>query len=409
MPARSHDYDTIVAAISEAIGDLQAALRAALEAVLPDCSGARACGRALGVTLTLGWRCWTVAYAPEVPAVVARMPGPRGWTMLLDGFRRSGCPRDRVDRLVAAVRHVDRLLDTAEVTTTLLRSMAAGGLATHRESDAFRQARLAARTASETLHGVRCHANIAAIVVGPPGVDRTVDVASLSIFEGLERLRPGPAWPLYRWSLHPNSTQPMSTPRSSALSSSELPPLVPECSTPGVAGTALRSTASRSGGGNIDFTAMPRRRGRRLRVAFAETTRHAGRLPEDLEVSDLQVVTTVPVDRLVFDVLRHRSIECRGEPAAAMYPAADYVTACRLGSGEVPAFEAWRLPLEQTPTRLRDLALPASLAAIDAPYQELLRRCAASIGEEISAFEAHRIEVENPPLHGNILLRWRLL
>ncbi len=408
MPAKTNDYDAIVAAISEAISDLQAALRAALEAVLPDCSGARACGRALGVTLTLGWRCWTVAYAPEIPAVVSRMPGPRGWSMLLDGFRRSGCPRGRLDALVAALRRVDRLLHSAEVTTTLLRSMAAGGLATDRESKAFRQARLAARTAAETLHGIRCEANVVVVVVGRPDADRSVDTASFSIFEGLERLRPGPAWPLYRWSLSPNATRPRSTPHQSPLVKSDLPPLVPERSSPGIVGRSIRSTASGSGVGNIEFTTVPRRRGGGIRVTFGEVTRNAGRLPPDLEISDLQVVPTVPVGRLIFDVLRHRSIECRGEPAAAMYPAADFVTASRLARGEVPAVEAWRLPLEQAPTLLKDVALPESLSSLEADHRDLLARCVAAVGDEPAAFEAHRIEVVDPPLHGNILLRWRL-
>lgn len=407
MPARSNDYDAIVSAISEAIGELQASLRAALESVLPPTSGARACGRALGVTLTLGWRCWTMAYAAEVPAAVSRMPGPRGWTLLLDGFRRAGCDRRVMDRLVEAVRRVDRLIASREVTTTLLRSMAAGGLATRRESDAVRQARRAARTASETLHGIRCEANLVAIVVGRPDADRCVDTAGFSIFEGLKRLRPGPAWPLYRWSLSPNSTQPSSTPHQSPLVESDLPPLVPECSTPGIARKSLRSAASSSGTGDIEFTSMPGHRSG-IRVAFGEVTRNAGRLPEDLEVSDLQVVPTVPLGRLVFDVVRHRSIECRGEPSAALYPAADFMTACRLAPGEVPAIEAWRLPLEETPQLLQDLAPPAPLAAIEGAYHELLGRCLAALGEEISAYEVHRVEVVDPPLHGNILVRWRL-
>lgn len=407
MPAKTHDYDAIVSAISAAIGELQTALRAALESVLPPTSGARACGRALGVTLTLGWRCWTMAYAAELPAAVSRMPGPRGWSMLLEGFRRAGCDRRLMDRLVEAVRRVDRLLASKEVTTTLLRSIAAGGLATSRESDAFRQARLAARTAAETLHGVRCEANAVAIVVGPPSADRTVDAALLSIFEGLERLRPGPAWPLYRWSLQPNATQPASAPQQSPLVQSDLPPLVPGCSTPGIAGHSIRAASSGSSLGNIEFTSPPRRRGG-IRVAFGEVTRNAGRLPEDLEVSDLLVVPTVPLGRLVFDVVRHRSIECRGEPSAAIYPAADFMTACRLANGEAPAIEAWRLPLEETPKLLESPAVPAPLAAIEGAYRELLDRCLAAIGEGISAFEIHRVEVADPPLHGSVLLRWRL-
>lgn len=95
----------------------------------------------------------------------------------------------------------------------------------------MRSARRDARAAAETLLGVRASLNAVASIVGPPDPEGFVDMASLSLFTGLERLRPGPAWPIFRWS-YINREGRGASPQRAAIESGPLPPLVTRLSPP---------------------------------------------------------------------------------------------------------------------------------------------------------------------------------
>ena len=194
------DFEAILSALSDSVDELQRVLREALDVSLsPSSSGVRACGRALGVTRFLGWSCWNVAYALDLPTALHALPGTRGWNAIIEGLRGQGCPAPLLARLRRAVADLSQRLPAGRMNAALLRSIAAGTLDTAHQAGAVRRARRQARAAAEVLHGMRADGNVAAFVLAPSPHGGRIDAATFSIFEGLRRLRPGPAWPIYRW------------------------------------------------------------------------------------------------------------------------------------------------------------------------------------------------------------------
>ena len=70
MPRQPTGFADVVAEVAT----LREALRDALEGVLPESSGGRACGRALGLKHNLGWKVYTVATSTDTPTVLRLLP-----------------------------------------------------------------------------------------------------------------------------------------------------------------------------------------------------------------------------------------------------------------------------------------------------------------------------------------------
>ena len=180
-PPASVDFDSFVADATRALLRTQSLLRAALVSVLPLETGARACGRALGISRHLGSQAWSLAFAPDAALALSRLPGPGGWRTLLSALADRGRPAAEIDALRAAVAALNHTV-AAPASEGLLQTMAAGGLATSVEAAAIVKARRLSRTAAEMLQGVRCGLNAGATVIGPADSKRRCDIASASLF-----------------------------------------------------------------------------------------------------------------------------------------------------------------------------------------------------------------------------------
>jgi hypothetical protein len=406
MPDSPQDFESTLAQVSSEITVLQAALRDALESVLPVSTGARACGRALGLTRFLGWAIWNLAYAPDVPAAIRSMPGGRGWASVIAALRKAGCPDPRLERLERSAGGVSRLFSRKRINVTLLRSIAAGGLDTERDASRMRKARRDGRAAAEILHGVRASLNLGITVFGSPDADGWIDFATASLFEGLERLRPGPAWPIYRRSFH-RPAEGSAAARREPIEPGPLAPLVPSLSTPGAANGELRLVDDPVLQ-TIEFTAPRANRAGGLRASFAESTRRAIRLPADLATGDSALVLTVPARWAVYHLVLHRDLSRVGEPTAALYAPPDPMEVARRGLDGFDVVESNRLPLDANAETLEDLRLPARFRSCEPAYRALLDRAIRALGRTADEYVHFRVEVADPPLHGSVVLRWRL-
>jgi hypothetical protein len=406
MSDAPQDFESTLTTVSTEIVALQSALRAAIESVLPVSTGARACGRALGLTRFLGWAIWNLAYAPDVPAAIRSLPGGRGWTSVIASLRKAGCPDTRLERLAECSREVSRLFSSKQMNITMLRSIASGGLDTERDASRMRKARRDARAAAEILHGVRVSLNAGITVFGRPDPDGWIDFATASLFEGLERLRPGPAWPIYRRSIHrhPSDTAP---PRREPIEAGPLAPLVPSLSTPGAASGELRLVDDPVLQ-TIEFTAPRANRAGGLLASFAESTRRAISIPADLSTGDSALVLTVPARWAVYHLVLHRDLPRVGEPTAALYAPPDPMEVARRGLDGFGVLESNRLPLDANAETLEDLRLPARFRSCEPAYRALLDRAIRALGRTADEYVHFRVEVADPPLHGSVVLRWRL-
>jgi hypothetical protein len=385
---------------------MQSALRAAIESVLPVSTGARACGRALGLTRFLGWAIWNLAYAPDVPAAIRSMPGVRGWASVIAALRKAGCPDPRLERLKRCSADVSRRFSNKRINITLLRSIASGGLDTEHDTSRMRKARRDARAAAEILHGVRVSLNAGITVFGRPDPDGWIDFATASLFEGLERLRPGPAWPIYRRSIHRHPSD-SAAPRREPIEAGPLAPLVPSLSTPGAASGELRLVDDPVLQ-TIEFTATRANRTGGLRASFAESTRRAIRIPPELPTGDTAIVSTVPARWTVFHLCLHRELPRIGEPTAALYAPPDPMEVARRGLEGYGLLESNRLPLDAKAETVDGPSLPARFRSCEPAYLALLDRTIRALGRRADEFVHFRVEVADPPLHGSVVLRWRL-
>jgi hypothetical protein len=402
--ARRVPFDEELPRLTQQVAAVQSALRAALEGIASDESGARACGRALGLTRSLGWSIWNMAFAPDTPAALRAMPGDKGWKLLNDGLVRRGCPPTRVGALTKAVQELRTALRARNLHPTLLRSIASGALDTDVEARRMVQARKKAREAAEVLYGIRSALTCSAMVIGPPDADGIVDVVGVLLFDGLARLRPGPEWPIFEGQLNYGN----SAFEASQLRPSKVAWALDHLCTPGTVGSALRP--SRSADHLVAFADTGAGSDRGIRAAFGQRARRCGRVTRIADSGQpnphVSMIVTVPTKVASFDVLVHRAVPMHAPPAGALYGPPDPWPTTDVSHGMPHRIEAKRLPLEAEVEQLTEEAPPAGASALRQPWSEMLALAVEAVPAQAKDFRRFRLTVKDPPMHGRILMRW---
>jgi hypothetical protein len=400
-------FDEELQRLSAEVARLQTALRAAFNASLPVESGARACGRALGVSRSLGWVCWNLAFSPEAPAALRSLPGSRGWELLLAGLARLDCPSSLLASLRGAIAAVERELHSTRMQPTMLRFLAAGGLDSRTQSLQMRAARKQARQAAEVLFGVKADAFLGGLLAGPPNRKGMVDVAGVSLFEGLARSRPGPAWPIFEGMLLSGRGPRLPRP----LAPGSIPGVLDAFCSPGAVGSTLRASGSKDY--LVAFVAPPAATGKRgVRAAFGQVQPLAGSVipprgrRKPAPPCHLGTISSAPTRRTVFDMLLHRDVPLLGEPVGALYGPPDPWPLGGTGHGEPDRLEAKRMTLDAEVERPRSLKLPASLASLSDPWLAMIGLAADGLGLPLDDFRHFRLVLDDPPMHGRLLMRW---
>ena len=387
------------------VTDTQMALRTAMEGIASGDSGSRACGRALGLTRSLGWSFWNMAFAPDVPAALRAMPGDRGWKMLAEGLARRGCAPSRITALNNAVKALRTEMRSQDVHPTLLRSIASGALDTQVETKRMRGWRRKAREAAEAIYGIRSSAVCAVMIAGPPDAEGIVDAVGAYLYEGLARLRPGPEWPIFQDQLQYGNPK-LDT---SALTASKIGWGLDHLCTAGTVGTALRRSASSDHLVAFVDTGVA---SKGIRADFAQRSLRSGRvIPPKGEESDfapphLGMILTVPAKIAVFDMLLHEQIPIHAEPSGALYGPPDPWPSPRAEHGMPQRLEAKRLPLDAVVELPKANQPPAGLTGLRSVWNEMLTMTAAGLNQPLSSFRRYRLTVQDPPMHGRILMRW---
>lgn len=402
--ARRVPFDEELPRLTQQVAAVQSALRAALEGISSDESGARACGRALGLTRSLGWSVWNMAFAPDTPAALRAMPGDKGWKLLGEGLVRRGCAPTRVASLAREVHELRTALRARNLHPTLLRSIASGALDTDVEARRMTLARKKAREAAEVMYGIRSAVACSAMVIGPPDLEGVVDAVGVLLFDGLTRLRPGPEWPIFEGQLNYGNPDFEST----QLRPSRVTWALDHLCTPGSVGGALRP--SRSADHLVAFADTGDGSGKGIRAAFGQRAMRCGRVtpPPDSEQPHphVSMVVTVPTKIASFDVLIHKSVPMHAAPAAALYGPPDPWPTSGASHGMPQRLEAKRLPLEASVEQPDADAPPAGLSTLGVPWLDALGLAIGSFEAAAADFRRFRLIVKDPPMHGRILMRW---
>lgn len=395
------DFETVAAEVASLVADLRAALRDAVDGIVPDTTGARACGRALGLARSLGWGVFTVLTVSDPPAVLRAMPRRKGWAIVLAQLERSGCDPKRIRAVQVAA---DRLLGRLEVVgldRLVLRAAAAGGLDTAHETTAMVKSRRAMRVNAEEILGLHAQAQLGAFLIGPPDRQRRVDLVGLIEYESLKRMRPGYPFPIHQrvhaW--HPSSKELKAS--SPLRTDSQVAGLVRDLSTKGIAGTTVRL-----GHGDEDRTIFFHGEdtvvGPGIRAAFAECVPKGGTVGGEDDRVELDVQIHLPMAYGVMEVWIHRSIPRITEPAAIL--TGTYGATGRIGSQA----DRLRIPLEAEAKAIDSPTLPARLRTDGAKHATLLERGAETLKCSLEDFVGYRVIVPDPPIGSRVMLKWKM-
>ena len=376
-------------------------MRRAVEGIAPDITGARACGRALGLTRGVGWGVFTILSVSDPPAVLRAMPRRKGWMLVLAQLEKAGCDPMHLRAVRVAA---DRLLDRLEVSgldRVVLRAAAAGGLDTSDQATVMLKARRAMRSNAEEILGLHAQAQLGAFLVGPPDRQRRVDLVGLLEYESLKRIRPGFPFPIHQrvhaW--HPTSK---GLKASSPLRlDGAVAGLVRDLSARDIAGTTVRM-----GQGDEDRTIFFHGEdtvvGPGIRVAFAEFVPKAGTVGGEDDRVELDVQIHQPMAYGVLEVWIHRAIARITEPAAIL--TGTYGATGRIGSQA----DRLRIPLEAEAKPLETPAFPARMRADSAKHTTLLERGAETLKCSLEDFVGFRVIVPDPPIGSRLMLKWRM-
>lgn len=402
------NYEEILRDVGTLVDAVRTALRRCLEEALLPGTGARGLGRALGLRRNLAWKAFAVANSADLPSLLRALPGDVGWTFIFEAIERTGrCSSEASEALRSAVSALSNRISAEQLDPAALRAIGSGSLESAAERKVMRRARRMAFTASKQIYGAHAKARVGAFLVAPSaeGGEPMVDLAALTILEGLDRARPGPPFPIYH-RIRTHRAGEHGTRIGANLQPGETAPMVPSLTSEGVSPDEIRLGAGirEDAPDHFEFLQRSRRRLAPLRVAFAECSRRiASPFAHGHDShAELRLPTPMPVEMVVFDVLIHRDLPRGSEPAAALYGhAAD-------SSQRTLWHDHHRLPLEDEIGEAASLRLPLALAETREAYAALLDLGAQTIGFPLSAFEAYRVVVPWPPMHASLLVTWRL-
>lgn len=382
---------------------LRAAVRDALNTRPKAAVGARACAREFAFDKSIGWKIFQIGYAEDFVTALSAMPGARGWEIVLAKFRSANIGEPRMQAIQAALRDFEKQLADRRIDRGMLSGMAAAVVTTDDSKRQMLRLRKQASDALAVILGVHANTRIGAYICAPSADGKgLVDLAALTVFDGLERRRLGAPWELYRPIFSYDAAGSRMRESASAVCESQHPPLVDDLSSPDISEHEIEAPLDRPG--SFNFVARNASRTDPLSVSFAEFGRSVG--PEyqagSEKVCELSMPVALPTAVAVLDVLLHRSLH-RGSDLRAELYASGHASA---KNREVR--NRLQLMLESEVVQPTSLHVSDASPQTNASYQELCRRSAERLGHDLKDFECHRILVPHPPVPCTIMMWWEL-
>jgi hypothetical protein len=370
--------------------------------MLPGTSGARSCGRALGLERTLGWKLWTVAHTSDLATTLKVLPGRRGWTQVAASLAKRGGDPTAIAAMRDAADRLHELLAELKRSPALLRAIGAGGLDRTAERERMVAARRTASRANERVYGV--HAELAAVAaLLAPGLRKySLALACTALFDGLTRSRPGMPWPLYARLATLDTRSGQRRLGNPIDGRSALPPTVADLSGPGSLAGRIRS-GERDGGAFLQVADLDPSHDARLRVAVAEFVDVAiSKRTDGADPVHLRLGNYLPTDLLVLDVAIHASLTRTTDPSP-------WLCGTPLS---IRSLDGWheeaRLPIECESQAIPPSALAKDLGTAGVAHLEVLRRTAAALRTGLDEFSFHRVRLPFPPLFGSLFMSFEL-
>lgn len=370
----------------------------AYESVGADPTNPQDASRRFGLNKNLTWKIWKLVDTSSPFEALTHLPGQSGTTILVEGLERHGAKPEALakirlacDQFVAAVNtHVG---DRASLELVL------DGLVAGEKSRLELSRKLAFRGFSGVF-GVQAQTKLAISILSPARSDPSrVDVISVGGLLGFRRLRPGVEWPLFRMRTYAAFDLESEHPRDSSVTLGPKWALLPKYCSDSMPDLMRRQTHD---GVELLIPAGPVGNTGLVDCVFAaQVLAHGDRYRTETEThADLFSFITLPVERIVYDLLLHRDMLLPGVPRVmvlnkpVMAPIPDSESSYQL------------LPVDAK-ARSMGSARSVRLGGYD-QYIDLLTDVMAAAGRQLIDFVTYRVEVEMPPMTSTLVMRYDL-
>jgi hypothetical protein len=387
----------------EAITRVRSAIIDLFDALGADPTTPQRISRKFGLNKTLTWNMAKVVEAGDSLAAAPHIPGRSSVEKVLEVSLSHGAPARVVDSLRDAITDFDRMVevhigDRADLEL-MLDSM---GLRTPEGAELSRK--LAFRGMSGIL-GVQARTRLSCCLLSPNAQDpSSLDMAMISGFAGIRRLRADMRWPLFKERTWSDQGDALTSDRWTPIGDHPTLPGFTFRHDPAIAEPPSIEPVDTPEGRDFELLPGPIGKSAAFDVYKAEMLRAAAgryrRTPD--ETGEFGVAVTTPVQSLVFDLVYHRDLPLvgRAEPLVFSRTFAE-------GRPTGGKHDASRLPIFS-----RTAPIPGSPPSVATPlvpgYSTMLRRAAAQLGVDLAEFVAIRLEMDHPPLGSTILLRFPL-
>lgn len=393
-----------------AIG-LRDALLAGLTGLFPVHTGPRAWGRSLRIDKSLASKCFRIANATDAQVVIEVLPGEKGLSLFYAALRSRGVPASRLAAVESAEQVLRRAIERGPASRIgLLVGKASELMPSPRVAAAHRRARAAHARAAAVLYGIHAESSIATFVLSPSTQEGMVDVGYAVLTSGIVYTPSRDPWPIHEILARFSTSE--TTPDGYRLGFPVSPsgvtgaprhgPIVPACSSVEVLSCVSIDATDGSGVLLLDRNTKTPQGG--LQIALHEHIAAAGSMyrSDGDEICAMQVTVSLPLDRLVVQVVIDNRVLVGGEPLAAVFG--------RSG-GTLPsarAREHRRMPLDSDADGCDPFSLPASMRTVSSKHRALLASVLESQGVRESNQTSFRVSMAHPVLSSTITLRWRL-
>jgi hypothetical protein len=387
--------------LADAVDRLRGALADVLASVDADSTRPQDMSRRFRLNKNLTWKVSKIIHASDVGTPLQHLPGEAGVAILLDALARAGAPDAACAAVRAAVAGLDDVVQVHTGDRATLELILDGLTPEGFGGERLERSRALAFRGNSGIWGVQARVKTTMAILAPSreAPDR-IDAAVVGGYRGFRRLRPTPAWPLFR-------VRPYRDDGSDPAHACVSRPLRGEsyllsefCSQtmPGL--TVVREGAEdvfELGDGPIGNTGQ-------FDCVFGSLARDVGpryREPGDTG-GELYSIVSCPVETLVFDLVAHRDL------AFALRPTVDIVS--RLdGRLRPPGMRPLRdlLPIEETATDL-GFGPPAFATPLAPGAPEIASVAFESFGHDPRDFGAVRLTVKFPPMPSTVVLRFDL-
>ncbi|MCK4872184.1 MAG: hypothetical protein KAS72_05630 [Phycisphaerales bacterium] len=153
--------------------------------------------KAIKLDMKLAWKIIKVAHAADLFMIAQHIPGSAAIKRFLATASKQGVPDSLTDKVVAAVKEYDRLVDVHAGDRATMEMMLLGYAGAGRAPAALAQ-RKAAFSAGSYIWGVQAKTQVKVDLLHPAADKGTLDIATLRGFVGLRRIRPDVPWVIAR-------------------------------------------------------------------------------------------------------------------------------------------------------------------------------------------------------------------